>query len=492
MLSNATSVDVSDVAASGTRRKDIVFAGRLLPWKGGRLAVRALRYVHHPDAMLRIFGEGSERRRILRAARRWGVSDRVRFEGRVRRDDLLQMVATAGVLLHPAFHDEAGLAVAEHPRSARLSYVSLAEGRRSSSVIGPAPTPSSGTAAVLGQHCAGTRCGDSKFLFDPPPVPDAPRRSVTSFEQELLAGYDAAYLMGRDRVRHLTKVWAFPAGKPQVFADTPQALSKGVMVYGFGRRLPRWVQTGLALQVRVPVIRRLFVERTLGPAPICGWTAWSAINEEVQRNCRSSLKWIHFHSQWDKARLSMLGLNPNGTACLFVVVEPETPGNIHGRVQSTRSFRVTECTGRSLMRAGRCGSTNRCHDFTGPQPGTRNGCGEWLKTCHWRSKACSHACPASQLTGGRCMVTTSRGTCGRTTAGSCGCWIGKTQVGGLLLADLVRYVVADRSLAGIDPGAGLPASSEASSPGNQPRPSAKFRRSGCHTRTFRSATTTEP
>jgi len=345
VLSNATSVDVRDVAASGTRRKDIVFAGRLLPWKGGRLAVRTLRYVQHPDAMLRIFGEGSERRRILRAARRWGVADRVRFEGRMRRDDLLQVVATAGALLHPAFHDEAGLAVAEAlslgtpvvclDRGGPPELLRHWPGAHAESVR---PQSSDSTARALAAAI-------DKFLFDPPPVPDAARRPVTSFEQELLAGYDAAYLMGRDRVRHLTKVWAFPAGKPQVFADTPEALSKGVMVYGFGRRLPRWVQTGLALQVRVPVIRRLFVERTLGPAPICGWTAWSAISEEVQSNCRSSLKWIHFRSQWDKARSSMLGLNPDGTASLFVVVEPETPGNIHGRVQSTRSFRVAECTG---------------------------------------------------------------------------------------------------------------------------------------------------
>ena len=69
--------------AAGPRRNDIIFAARLLPWKGGRLAVRALRYVHHPDAVLRIFGDGPERRRIARAARRWGVADRVRFEGRV-------------------------------------------------------------------------------------------------------------------------------------------------------------------------------------------------------------------------------------------------------------------------------------------------------------------------------------------------------------------------------------------------------------------------
>jgi glycosyltransferase involved in cell wall biosynthesis len=85
----------------------------LAPVERGRLAVRSLRYVRHPDVVLRIFGEGPEQGRIARAAHRWGVADRVRFEGRVDRDELLRTVATAGVFLHAAFHDEAGLAVAE-------------------------------------------------------------------------------------------------------------------------------------------------------------------------------------------------------------------------------------------------------------------------------------------------------------------------------------------------------------------------------------------
>jgi glycosyltransferase involved in cell wall biosynthesis len=104
---------MGDVTATGPRRSDILLAARLLPGKGGRLAVRALRYVRYPGAVLRIFGDGPDRRRITRAARRWGVADRVRFEGHVPREALLDEVATAGVFLHPAFHDEAGLAVAE-------------------------------------------------------------------------------------------------------------------------------------------------------------------------------------------------------------------------------------------------------------------------------------------------------------------------------------------------------------------------------------------
>jgi glycosyltransferase involved in cell wall biosynthesis len=345
VLPNAISVDVRQVVPTGPRRKDILLAARLLPWKGGRLAVRALRYVQHPDAVLRIFGEGPEQRRLARAARRWGVVDRVRFEGRVQRDELLQSVATAGVFLHPAFHDEAGLAVAE-ALSLGTPVVCLAWG-------GPRELlqhwPGAHADAVRPQTPESTAralaAAIDRFLWRPPPVMNKSRRPVTSFEEELLAAYDVAFKVGRDQVRRPTTVWAFPAGKPQVFAETPRALSKGVTVYGFGRRLPRWAQSALAIQVRIPAVRRLLAEPRLGPPPVCGWAVWRAILEEVQRrNRQCSLEWIHFQSQWGKARSCVLGLSPDGMPRLFVAVEPEMLANLHGRVPSTRSFRVTACT----------------------------------------------------------------------------------------------------------------------------------------------------
>jgi glycosyltransferase involved in cell wall biosynthesis len=344
VLSNATAVDVRDIQAMGPRRTDVIFAARLLPWKGGRLAVRTMRYVRHSDAVLRIFGNGPERRRIARAARRWGVADRVRFEGRVHRDELLQIIATAGAFFHPAFHDEAGLAVAE-ALSLGTPVVCLDRG-------GPPELlrqwPAACAAAVRPQSPQRTAralaSAIDHHLAHPPPVAATPQRSNTSFEHELLAAYEIAFKAGRDHVRPRPMVWAFPAGKTQVFADTPRALSKGVMVYGFGRRLPRWAQSALAMQVRVPVLRRLLAERTPGHAPVCGWTTWRAIREEVQqRNSQTSLEWIHFQSQWGKHRSSMLGLDSTGTPRWFVVIQPKETADLHGRVASTRSFRVTAC-----------------------------------------------------------------------------------------------------------------------------------------------------
>ena len=345
VLSNATAIDVRDVQATGPRRTDIIFAGRLLPWKGGRLAVRAIRYLRHPDAVLRIFGDGPERGRIARAARKWGVSERVRLEGRVQRAELLRIVATAGAFFHPAFHDEAPLSVAE-ALSLGTPVVCLDRG-------GPSEIlhhwPGACADAIRPQSPERTAralaAALDRFLSDPPPVPGTPHRPVTSFEEALLAAYEVAFSAVRDQVPRPTRVWVFPASKPQLFADTPWALSKGVMVYGFGRRLPRWMQSALAAQVRVPGLRRLLTESTLGPAPVCGWTVWSAIREEVcRRNSQPPLEWIHFQSQWGKKRSSMLGLNPNGTPRLFVSVEPGDNEGLHGRAPSTSSFRVPACT----------------------------------------------------------------------------------------------------------------------------------------------------
>jgi glycosyltransferase involved in cell wall biosynthesis len=344
VMPNATSVDVRNIIASGSRNHDIVFAARLLPWKGGRLAVRSLHYLRDNEAVLRIFGEGPDQHRIARAARRWGVADRVRFEGRVNRDELLRTIATAGVVLHPAFHDEAGLAVAES-LSLGTPVVCLKWG-------GPRELlhhwPGAPAEAVPPRSpditARGLAAAMDRFLAHPPAVLDVPRRSATSFEQELLTAYDVAFSMG-ERARHAAKVWAFPAGKPQVFAETAQALSQGVKVYGFGRRLPRWVQLGLAMQVRVPAVRRLVAEPRLGPPPACGWRVWSEIAEEVRRrNGGCSLEWIHFHSQWGKGRSSVLGLNLDGSPHLFVVVAPEGTDDLHARVPSTSSFRITACT----------------------------------------------------------------------------------------------------------------------------------------------------
>jgi glycosyltransferase involved in cell wall biosynthesis len=113
VLSNALSAGTGQVRFQPRRTSDVVYAGRLIPWKAPILALRALRYVRDPACVLHFCGEGPEQPRLERAATRWGLTDRVRFHGWLARRELLGLIAQAGVLIHPALHEEAGLCVAE-------------------------------------------------------------------------------------------------------------------------------------------------------------------------------------------------------------------------------------------------------------------------------------------------------------------------------------------------------------------------------------------
>ena len=57
----------------------IVFAGRLIGWKGPVLAVEAMRHLDHSTAVLDIYGSGPERSRLEQAVATWGLEDRVSF-----------------------------------------------------------------------------------------------------------------------------------------------------------------------------------------------------------------------------------------------------------------------------------------------------------------------------------------------------------------------------------------------------------------------------
>jgi glycosyltransferase involved in cell wall biosynthesis len=113
VLPNATVANLAPPSPSETRSSDVMMVGRLVSWKAGVLAVRALRYLEHPEATLVIVGDGPDKDRIRRAVRRWHVEDRVVFKGRLPRAQVLQLLARCGVLVHPALHEEGGLAVAE-------------------------------------------------------------------------------------------------------------------------------------------------------------------------------------------------------------------------------------------------------------------------------------------------------------------------------------------------------------------------------------------
>jgi glycosyltransferase involved in cell wall biosynthesis len=98
-------------ATDGLRQA--VFAGRLLPWKGIRLAVAALARREAADWCLQIYGEGPDTDAIRAASERHGVSDRVVLHGLRPRSEVLAALRACDTLLFPSMHDSAGWVVAE-------------------------------------------------------------------------------------------------------------------------------------------------------------------------------------------------------------------------------------------------------------------------------------------------------------------------------------------------------------------------------------------
>jgi glycosyltransferase involved in cell wall biosynthesis len=94
------------------RTRNALFVGRLLPWKGVSLALRALALL--PGWRLTICGSGDDERRLRRLSERLGVADRVRFLGWVQTDRLAELMRReSDVLLFPSIHEEGGWVVAE-------------------------------------------------------------------------------------------------------------------------------------------------------------------------------------------------------------------------------------------------------------------------------------------------------------------------------------------------------------------------------------------
>lgn len=202
VLPNATCVEVGRQPSASRRRRDALMIGRLLPWKGGVLAVRALASSRHDDAVLRIFGRGPDRRRITREARRLGIAHRVVFEDQVPREELLAQVAAAGVVLQPSVHEESSLAVAE-ALSLGTPVVCLDRGGPpqllaywpQTPAVAVEPSWPGRTVRLLAEAMDG-------FLDDPPPIAEEPTPPAARFAAQLNAGYEFAMRVGaRERSR---------------------------------------------------------------------------------------------------------------------------------------------------------------------------------------------------------------------------------------------------------------------------------------------------
>jgi glycosyltransferase involved in cell wall biosynthesis len=97
--------------ASGHAR--FISIGRLVPWKGFHLALRAFARMQHVSAQYWIVGDGPAERSLKALADQLGVSSRVRFLGRLSRDEVLATLQQCDVLVHPSLHESGGAVCAE-------------------------------------------------------------------------------------------------------------------------------------------------------------------------------------------------------------------------------------------------------------------------------------------------------------------------------------------------------------------------------------------
>lgn len=191
VLPNALSVEVPGTAISEGRSDDVVTLGRLEPWKGTHLAIRAFAAADTGDSTLLVIGSGDGVHRLRRLADSLGVADSVIFVGHVPRARALDVIARARVLLHPAIHEEAGLAVSE-----ALSYgtpvICIDRGgppvlaRQWAQVPSVAVPPTSATKTVAAMADALSR------LLAQAPEPTRRHRPTLSYDSVLLQAYENA------------------------------------------------------------------------------------------------------------------------------------------------------------------------------------------------------------------------------------------------------------------------------------------------------------
>jgi glycosyltransferase involved in cell wall biosynthesis len=114
VLEEATWTQISPARPSRLQHHGRVamYAGRLLPWKGVSLAIRAVALL--PEWQLLVCGDGPDEARLRDIALNAGVTDRVTFLGSLPRDDLLRLMREqTDLFLFPSLHDEGGWVIAE-------------------------------------------------------------------------------------------------------------------------------------------------------------------------------------------------------------------------------------------------------------------------------------------------------------------------------------------------------------------------------------------
>ena len=155
VMPNALFLDMPErrAARAPADQPVVLFAGRMLGWKGLGLVLRAL--VRLPGWQLIVCGDGRAAGGMHRLAARLRVGDRVDFRGWTTRDEVLRLMREeADVLAFPSLHDEGAWVVAE-ATMVGLPVVCLDRG--GPAILGGRPVRGTGLEATVLRLARGLR-----------------------------------------------------------------------------------------------------------------------------------------------------------------------------------------------------------------------------------------------------------------------------------------------------------------------------------------------
>lgn len=94
---------------------NVLFAGRLIYWKGGHLAILSFYKfsLTYPNSSLTLIGEGKFKKYLIDLVEKLGISTKVEFIGNVDHSFVTYYYKKADIFLFPTLHDSSGIVILE-------------------------------------------------------------------------------------------------------------------------------------------------------------------------------------------------------------------------------------------------------------------------------------------------------------------------------------------------------------------------------------------